>query len=185
MRTLLMIFIFAVALPVTALSQKPRTSQLTLEQLISLYNSDPNDINDFLSARGWEYNGAVPLKRDADGVPQNFGKLTWAFGYNDFQETAEAWFTPFLASNDEIVVGNYQCKKAHFEAIKNRAISIGMKKLWSSVGEDGNLVSAYRGAKYTLRFIVIANGGYRIQISGGEGSFYRTAADADQMLQGW
>lgn len=71
----------------------------------------------------------------------------------------------------------------HFEAIKKRAISIGMKKLWSGVGEDGDLVSAYRGAKYTLRFIVSANGAYTIQLSGGEGSFSRNITDADQMLE--
>lgn len=110
MKTLLLIFIFAVALPTTALCQKPKTRQLTLEQLISLYNREPNDINDFLSAKGWGYNGVVKEVRDENGIIKNYGIILWAFNYNKFLESAEAWFIPFVY-NDEIVIAHYQCKK--------------------------------------------------------------------------
>lgn len=158
------------------------SSQLTLEQLISLYNSEPNDINDFLSARGWGYNGVVKQKRDENGI--TYEKIVWAFNYNEFQETAEAWFMPAV-DHGEIVIGSYQCNKVYFEAIKKRATDIGMKKLWSGVSENGDLVSAYQGAKYTLRFIVGANRVYLIKISGGEGSVYRHVANADQILENY
>lgn len=159
-------------------------SQLTLEQLISLYNSEPNDINDFLSAKGWRYNGVVAPERDADGIIRSYGQILWAFNYNEFQKTAEAWFIPAVYQ-DEIVIANYQCKKVYFEAIKKRAIDIGMKKLWSGISENGDLVSAYQGAKYTLRFIVGANEDYTIKISGGEGTLNRRLANADQTLKNY
>jgi hypothetical protein len=163
MKTVFLILVFAVLLPATALCQKTQPGGLTLNDLISLYNSDYDEVNDFLSPRGWIYKSHTEEEINPQGYVEKHETMTWVYGYVGYSNQALGWFGANIYYGSIVSVW-YQCEKPFFDAIKQKAISIGMKKIESTVSEYGHLISVYQGANYKIKFAISTDGGYIIQL---------------------
>ena len=110
--------------------------QLSLENLISIYNKEIDEVDETLKAKGWEYHGKDD--ENEDGIT----RLTWAMGLNEYTERASAWIhLNYL--NQSFFCVSYSASKPTIDLIRNRVLALKMQKVASGVSDNGAIYSIY------------------------------------------
>jgi len=131
-------------LPFVCSGQTTNIEQLTLGQVVKLYNKDFSDINDYLVERNWEFNEVrTSPDNNSKSAIWHIIKDGWtvsSFGVSYDSNNSDAYFR-----------GIYICNEAEiFNNLKEEAISLKMEKVKSGI-INNEIYSDYVGDKYAIR----------------------------------
>ena len=130
---------------------------LSVDQLLSIYNKDEEQIDAYLGARGWERTSSVDPKSiktwayDKQIDPFSVGGTEPGLKYQ-----AKGWFS--LVNDEEGYWLSYSISsKERFVAIRQRIIAMGMKRV-SYTSDNDMTVATYQGTRYAIRLVTIIDG---------------------------
>jgi hypothetical protein len=123
------------------ISNSVLSQNLTIAQLLEIKKKDLGNAEEYLTAKGWEFNDAEEPTYD------KLGNAT--FTYNK----AESFLQFYFSSYSDITRISIQVnKKAKYNEYINAIKSYGCKLIDSKI-EDGGIVKIYRGATTTFRVL--------------------------------
>jgi len=116
---------------------------LNLNELIALRGKDAEEVNSYLSAKGWVFNDASEETEDQYSVG------SWAFGKQLYSDRAKSFFKFMSAEGYRNKVSYITIHKSSYDLIKTKIIALKMKKI-STIAKDGRLVTVYVGTNYIV-----------------------------------
>ena len=121
---------------------------VTLDQVISLRSKTLADVEEFLTAKSWQFTSAT---EPGDGI---MGSATFAYDKSIYDDKALSFITyyygKYLTSSNRI---NIQVNKtATYNTFIARLKALGYK-LSSSKVDNGNIVKIYKGKSHTIEVI--------------------------------
>lgn len=137
-----------------------QAQSLTMAQLLEVRKKDVGDVEDYLTARGWEFYEAT-----APSFP-TLGQVLFTYNKDDISSFADSFLMFMYSDHSGIKRIEIQVhKKEKYTEYINAIKAYGCKLISSKV-VDGALIKVYRGV--TTTFV--------IQSSTGENAFYEKSA---------
>lgn len=117
---------------------------LTLDELISLRKKNIANVEEYLTAKGWEFLSSN------EGIDGAFNKVSFTFKKSVYDDKAEAFFS-YLNSNvtGRIRVNLQVHKPEKYNAYLARIKSYGCRLIHSSIA-DGEIKKVYQGTTTTF-----------------------------------
>jgi hypothetical protein len=126
---------------------------LSLDQLIEVGNKDFEEVNDYVSSKGWQFDKA------ADESEGKSAKISWGFNKSkdhfDDSWKATAWLKLCNPGNQQYIT--YQFHNANYYSLyKTKIAAYGMEK-WGSDIKGNSIETIYSGANYLISISVSSN----------------------------
>ena len=135
---------FLLILCLVLFAQPGKAQNVTFDQLISLQSKNLEYINEFLIARGWEFNGS---KAETD---EDLGEARWSFGKSAYDDKAKGWFNLGYSVGYQSTIDYQIHNKFQYTQMKSRMNALGMKVVLSEI-QDSGLFSVYLGKNYAVK----------------------------------
>lgn len=108
--------------------------------------------------RGWELTAS---EKETD---DQYGNVTWAFGRDQWDsERAKGWFKLYYSPGYSTKIYYQTSNRLHFQSIKNRIATIGMRLTKSTIEDDG-LQSVYIGKNYAVELKASTDSGDPVSV---------------------